>query len=181
VAGSYGGRRLAVPTGDRTRPTTDRVREALFSSLEAMMDFDGARVLDGFAGSGGLGLEALSRGAASATLIEADPKVLTILRGNVALLGAPAEVIPGKVETVLAARTPTSPYDLVFLDPPYGIEEDVLAAVLTALGTNGWLSDDPIVVVERGRRCAEPPWPTGMETMRSKRYGETTLWYGRRS
>ncbi|WP_344168261.1 16S rRNA (guanine(966)-N(2))-methyltransferase RsmD [Pilimelia columellifera] len=183
VAGVYGGRRLAVPAGDRTRPTADRVREALFSALESLVDFDGARMLDLFAGSGAVGLEALSRGAEHALLVEADPKVLRVLRENIATLGVAdvASVAAGKVQTVLAAGPPGAGYGVVFVDPPYAVDEAELDAVLAALGERDWLAPDAVVVVERSRRSPEPTWPRGVEPLSGRRYGETAVWYGRRS
>src|SRR3954467_15650634 len=117
ISGQWRGRRLVAPAGNATRPTSDRVREALFSILGAL---DGERVLDLFAGSGALGLEALSRGAASATFVERAPAALRVLRDNVADLGASAEVVAADARAHLrAARAQGAQYDLVFLDPPY--------------------------------------------------------------
>ncbi|WP_258904418.1 16S rRNA (guanine(966)-N(2))-methyltransferase RsmD [Actinokineospora sp. UTMC 2448] len=174
VAGVAGGRRLAVPPKG-TRPTADRVREALFSALEAALDLDGARVLDLYAGSGALGFEALSRGAALATLVESDRTAVKVLRDNAAALGLPgADVRPGKVATVLA-EPPPAPYDLVFADPPYALGQAELAAVLTALVGNGWAADGATVVIERDRRSGEPAWPPGFESTRTRAYGDTEL------
>lgn len=171
VGGTAGGRRLVTPPGRETRPTADRVREALFSALG---DLTGLRVLDGYAGSGAVGLEALSRGAAHALLVERDRAALTALRANVAALGLPAQVHAGDVRR-LVARPPDRPYDLVFLDPPYGEPVD---AVLTALAAHGWLAAAADVVVERRTRGADPLWPAGL-VAHARRYGDTTLWYGR--
>ncbi|GAA4420775.1 16S rRNA (guanine(966)-N(2))-methyltransferase RsmD [Actinokineospora soli] len=179
VAGAAGGRRLAVPPRG-TRPTADRVREALFSALEATLDLDGARVLDLYAGSGALGLEALSRGAALATLVESDRTAVKILRENATSVGLPgADVRMGRVATVLA-ETPSAPYDLVLADPPYALGEDDLAAVLTALVDNGWTSEGTVIVVERDRRSGPPRWPTTLTPDRSRRYGETELHWATR-
>jgi 16S rRNA (guanine966-N2)-methyltransferase len=181
VAGTAGGRRLAVPPGRATRPTSDRTREGLFSSLETLLDLDGARVLDLYAGSGAVGLEALSRGAAAATLVEADPKALKTLRENVVALGLPgATVRPEKVER-FAAGPSSEANDLVFLDPPYALAVAELHAVLADLGHNGHLVPNAIVVVERSSRDPEWVWPTTLAPLRFRRYGEGTLWYGRRS
>jgi len=177
VAGTAGGRRLAVPPGG-TRPTAERVREALFSAVGSAMDLDGARVLDLYAGSGALGLEALSRGAGTATFIESDRGALDVLRRNVAALGLPgAEVRPGKVRTVLALP-PREPYDLVLADPPYRIDGAELAEVLAALA--GWTRPGALVVIERGRRSGEPRWPAVMVPTRVRRYGDTELHWARR-
>jgi 16S rRNA (guanine966-N2)-methyltransferase len=183
VAGALGGRRLAVPAGERTRPTSDRVREALFSSLETLVDLAGARVADLYAGSGAVGLEALSRGAAHALLVEADPKVVRVLRQNIVSLGAApaARLVGGKVATVLAAGPGGEPYDVVFADPPYGVPEQEVTAMLAALVDGGWLAAEAVVVVERATRSGEPRWVPGLTGERGRRYGETTLWYGRRS
>ncbi len=173
VAGVAGGRRIAVARGDATRPTTDRVREALFSTLG---DVTGLRVLDGYAGSGALGLEALSRGAAHALLVERAPAAVTVLRANVAALGLTgAQVHAGPLGPLLAGAPP-APYDLVLLDPPYA--QDV-AADLAALVGGGWLAPGAEVVVERPVRGPEPVWPPGLSAARAKRYGATALWYVR--
>jgi 16S rRNA (guanine966-N2)-methyltransferase len=177
VAGTAGGRRLAVPPRG-TRPTAERVREALFSAVESAMDLGGARVLDLYAGSGALGLEALSRGARAATFVESDRAALDVLRRNVAALGlAGAEVRPGKVGTVLAA-SPEEPYDLVLADPPYRIGDAELGGVLAALA--GWTRAGTLVVIERGRRSGEPSWPAVMVPMKVRRYGDTELHWARR-
>lgn len=179
VAGTARGRRLTVPTGDRTRPTSDRVREALFSSLESTLGpLVGLRVLDLYAGSGALGLEALSRGAAHATLVEAEPPAVRAIRANIAAVGTDrAEVIVGRVERYVDTP-PAEPYDLVLADPPYGLPGRDLTAVLAALA-DGWLSPDALLVVERPRRGDPVEWPSGLVGVRDRRYGETVLWYGR--
>ena len=172
VAGTHRGRTLAVPRGAATRPTADRAREGLFSSLLSLLDLEGARVLDLYAGSGALGLEALSRGAATATLVESDERAVAVLHTNVARLELPATVVAEPVERFLAG--PPEPYDLVLLDPPYELDVD---PVLAALGP--WAAD--VVVAERRTRGPAPTWPPGLEPLRSRRYGEATLWYGSRS
>jgi 16S rRNA (guanine(966)-N(2))-methyltransferase RsmD len=182
IAGAWGGRRLVTPDGRDTRPTSDRVREALFSTLSTMVDLAGARVADLYAGSGAVGLEAASRGASHVLLVEAEAKAARAARANIAALGAGAAVTlaTAKVELAVAAG-PGGPYDVIFADPPYGLGDDDLAAVLAALAANGWLGEDAVLVVERATRSAEPKWPAGVTAGRSRRYGETTLWYGRRS
>jgi 16S rRNA (guanine966-N2)-methyltransferase len=179
VAGAARGRRLAVPPGQGTRPTSDRAREALFSSLESLIGaWAGRRVLDLYAGSGAVGLEALSRGAAHATLVEADPKAVRTISANVATVAVPgAEVRQGRVERVVAAELPGPAYDVVFADPPYDLADADLAAVLAALRPS--LADDAVVAVERATRGGEWRWPDGFTGLRSRRYGEATLWYGR--
>ncbi|MEV4199129.1 16S rRNA (guanine(966)-N(2))-methyltransferase RsmD [Micromonospora globbae] len=183
VAGTFGGRRIATPPGEGTRPTSDRVREALFSAVQAGTDLDGARVADLYAGSGAVGLEALSRGAAHVLLVESDPRAARVIRRNVAALGAAPVVrlVTGRVATVLAGGPEGEPYDLVFADPPYAVSDEEVAAVLTALVDHGWLAPDALVVVERSSRSGELRWVPGITGERSRRYGETTLWYGRRS
>lgn len=177
VAGSAGGRRLAVPKGDATRPTSERVREAVFSALEARGAIRGARVLDLYAGSGALGLEAASRGAASVVLVESARAAVEAARRNVtdlALLHR-VSVVLSSVERYLAA-SPTGPADLVLLDPPYAVREPELGAVLTALAGPGWLRDGALVVVERSSRSPEPTWPAGLARSAVRRYGETAVW-----
>jgi 16S rRNA (guanine966-N2)-methyltransferase len=178
VAGSAGGRRLAVPPGERTRPTSDRAREALFGTLSGLLDLDGARVLDLYAGSGAVGLEAVSRGAAAALLVDADARAAATARDNARALGLDdrATVRRDRVSRVLSG--PAEPYDLVFADPPYALADDELAAVLTLLAP-GWLAPGAVLVVERSSRGAGPRWPERVESLKERRYGEGTLWYGR--
>lgn len=182
VAGRLGSRRLVTPAGRGTRPTSDRVREALFNSVGTMMELADARVADLYAGSGAVGFEALSRGAGHVLFVESDPRAVAALRRNVAALdvAGAARLSTGTVERALAVP-PAAPYDLVFADPPYAVGEAVLAAVLAALTGNGWLADDALVVVERSTRSAAPFPVEGVDALRARRYGETTLWYGRRS
>jgi 16S rRNA (guanine966-N2)-methyltransferase len=181
VAGAARGRRLAAPAGQATRPTSDRAREGLFSTLTALRGrLAGARVLDLYAGSGAVGLEALSRGAAHALLVEAAPDVARTARVNMSTVGLPgAEVAVVRVERLVASPPPGEPYDLVFLDPPYAVTDDEVRAVLDALLTQGWLRPDAWAVVERATRGGELSWPAGYLMERSRRYGEGTLWYGR--
>ncbi|MFF8716052.1 16S rRNA (guanine(966)-N(2))-methyltransferase RsmD [Streptomyces sp. NPDC015184] len=181
IAGSAGGRRLAVPPGTGTRPTSDRAREGLFSTWEALLgSLAGVRIADLYAGSGAVGLEALSRGAAHALLVEADPKAVRAVRDNVRTLGLPgAEVRTGRAEQVAAGPAPAEPYDVVFLDPPYAVTDDDLGEILLTLRAQGWLTDDALVTVERSTRGGEFGWPEGFEALRARRYGEGTLWYGR--
>jgi 16S rRNA (guanine966-N2)-methyltransferase len=181
IAGSAGGRRLAVPPGTGTRPTSDRAREGLFSTWEALLgSLAGARIADLYAGSGAVDLEAPSRGAAHALLVEADPKAVRTVRDNVRTLGLPgAEVRTGRAEQVAAGPAPAQPYDVVFLDPPYAVTDDDLGEILLTLRAQGWLTDDALVTVERSTRGGEFGWPEGFEALRTRRYGEGTLWYGR--
>lgn len=180
IAGSAGGRRLAAPP-DGTRPTTDRVREALFSSLDALVrgEFGGwreMRVLDLFAGSGAVALEAMSRGSECATLVERDRRCLAVLRANVAAVAPRGRVISADALTWV----PTGgPFDLVYIDPPYSMADDDVRGLLARLFAQGALASDAIVVVERSHR-SESPWPAaGFVDLRERDYGDTRLWYGR--
>lgn len=174
VAGVHGGRRLQVPPGTTTRPTSDRAREGLFSSLQSLVDLDGAAVLDLYAGSGALGLEALSRGAASVTLVDDDPRAVVALRANAALFGGEATVTVTVVDTAVERflAGPPSSYDLVVVDPPYELD---VTPVLGAL--RPWVVEGGVLVVERRTRGPALPAPEGFEAERSRRYGEATLWY----
>ncbi len=177
IAGHAGGRRIAVPPSG-TRPTSDRVREALFSALEHDPGLDGAAVLDVCAGSGALGLEALSRGAADAVFVESDRRAAGVLRRNVAELGLGGRVIVGTAGTVLA-RPAERAFDVLIADPPYSVPDDEVAAWLTAAAAGGWLAVDAVVVVERSRSRDPFPWPTGFVDARDRRYGDTVLHSGR--
>ncbi|WP_371654951.1 MULTISPECIES: 16S rRNA (guanine(966)-N(2))-methyltransferase RsmD [unclassified Streptomyces] len=181
IAGRAGGRRLAVPPGNGTRPTSDRAREGLFSTWEALLGtLEGIRIADLYAGSGAVGLEALSRGASHALLVEADARAVKTVRDNVRVLGLPgAEVRNGKAEQIVAGPAPETPFDVVFLDPPYAVTDDDLREILLTLRTQGWLADECLVTVERSTRGGEFGWPQGFEPLRARRYGEGTLWYGR--
>jgi 16S rRNA (guanine966-N2)-methyltransferase len=184
IAGAARGRRLAVPPAG-TRPTSDRVREALFSAVESTLgSWAAAAVADLFAGSGAVGLEALSRGAARAVLVERDRRALDVIRRNVATVSLPgALVVADDVSRTVLAPPPGGALDLVFLDPPYDLDEHAVTAVLRALAEHGWLLEGGLVVVERSARGTAGPWPTGYEPERERRYGETVLrsalWYGR--
>jgi len=137
-------------------------------------------VLDLYAGSGAVGLEALSRGARHALLVEADPRAAGTIRSNVAALGLAerAEVARDRVERLLEHRTP-APFDVVFADPPYDLPDEELDAVLTRLVDRGWLAPGAVVVVERSSRGRAPLWPDSLAPLQHRRYGEGTLWYGR--
>ncbi|WP_409329748.1 16S rRNA (guanine(966)-N(2))-methyltransferase RsmD [Trujillonella humicola] len=180
VAGAAGGRRLAVPPSG-VRPTGDKARQALFNSLTALLDLDGAAVLDLYAGSGALGLEALSRGAAQVVLVESGPRVLPVLRANVAALGLPgARVVAGSVPAVVTGPPPAR-FDLVLADPPYATPAAEVLGVLRALAGGGWLAEEAVVVVERSSREQPWEWPTPLAGIRDRRYGEALLRYGRLS
>ncbi|OZM74210.1 16S rRNA (guanine(966)-N(2))-methyltransferase RsmD [Amycolatopsis antarctica] len=175
VAGQAGGRRLRVPAKG-TRPTSERVREALFNALDVAGELDGARVLDLYAGSGALGLEALSRGAADAWFVEADRQAAEVLRGNVAQLRLGGTVRHAGVEQVLAGQAPEA-FDLVLADPPYAVDGPALAGVLGSLAARGWIATGGLVIVERALRDGEPPWPDGFHPLRTRRYGDTALYW----
>lgn len=179
ISGTAGGRRLQTPPGSTTRPTSDRVREALFSRLEHRGLLDGTSVLDLYAGSGALGLEAASRGAAQVVLVESHRAAAKVIRANVAVIGHPAvRVVVDTVERALAAGPPAGVrMDLVLVDPPYDVSEEALAAVLHALVERGWLAPEAFVVVERSSRSPQPTWPEGLELSGEKRYGETAVWF----
>jgi 16S rRNA (guanine966-N2)-methyltransferase len=180
VAGSAGGRRLRTPTGTRTRPTSDRVKEALFSALESQLGtLAGRRFLDLFAGSGAVGLEARSRGASQVTLVERDPATAALIRANAKELGLDHVTVLVASAASVAARAPDDDaYDVCFLDPPYDTAAAELTAVLEALTASAWLGAGALVVIERSRRDGGWTWPEGFESLRSKKYGETMLWYG---
>ncbi|MBT8226392.1 MAG: 16S rRNA (guanine(966)-N(2))-methyltransferase RsmD [Dactylosporangium sp.] len=180
VAGRFGGRRLATPAGRDTRPSSDRVREGLFSALAARTDPVGARFADLYAGSGAVGLEAVSRGAAHVLLVEAAPRAARVARDNIATLGVQdtARVLVDQVER-LVTRSPDRPYDVVFADPPYTLGTEAVLTVLTLLVSERWLADDAVVVVERSVRAAPLDWVAGITSDGVRRYGETALWYGR--
>ena len=172
IAGELGGRRVAVPPKG-TRPTTDRVREALFSRLDHDDALNGSRVLDVFAGSGALGLEALSRGAQHATFVESASTAARVLQGNVRDLGvgARSRVVRERALPYLTRATET--WDLALLDPPYDIDRDELAAVLAALAPR--LAPGAPVMLEWATRAGDAPWPPQLEPTRDKKYGETRL------
>jgi 16S rRNA (guanine966-N2)-methyltransferase len=178
IAGSLKGRRLATPPGDRTRPTSDRVREALFNSLAPGGDLEGLRFADLYAGSGAVGIEALSRGADAALFVESHALTAKLLRRNLSDLAVTgAEVVAAPVEKVLQ-NAPGEPFDIVFADPPYALTDQAIADVLAALVANDWLAPDADVVVERGGKGATVPWPEKIAEDRIRRYGTTALCYG---
>lgn len=176
VAGAARGRRLTVPP-QGTRPTSDRVREALFSRLEHLDVLDGAQVADLYAGSGALGLEAVSRGAEHAVLVESSAGAVAVCRKNVAALGLPGASVHVAAERVSAwlRRAGVGELDLAFLDPPYDLGEPELADVLALLVPA--VAPGAVVVVERSARSPEPAWPAGLERFDERRYGETVVWF----
>jgi 16S rRNA (guanine966-N2)-methyltransferase len=181
IGGKAGGRRIETPRGSGTRPTSDRVREALFSTLQAHFGvFDRLGVLDLYAGSGAIALEAASRGASYVVAVEAERSTARLIERNAKALDSVVETVAQPVARFLAQPARTR-VDLVFLDPPYPLSEADLAHDLALLVEHGWLAADALVVVERGSRSPEPTWPAGIEPLpgkrRMKKYGETTLWY----
>jgi 16S rRNA (guanine966-N2)-methyltransferase len=158
-----------------TRPTTDRVRESLFNVLAARMDLHGASVLDLYAGSGALGLEALSRGATSAVLVEADQRAAAVIDKNIRALGVTGATLRrGTVAAVLAAGADAA-VDLVLADPPYEVGEAEVNEMLTALDGRGWTAEGSVVVVERPASGPELTWPDGWQQWQARRYGDTRL------
>ena len=188
ISGAAGGVRLASVPGDNTRPTTDRVKESLFSKLESYDIIRGARVLDAFGGSGALGCEALSRGAASVTLLDTYPKAVAVIRKNVAAVekamgrtgtgssgatGSAARVQQSQALTYV--KSASGPWDLVFVDPPYAMPNEQVTELLEALTPK--LAEGAVVVVERSSRDAEPVWGEGLYCFSTRQHGETVLYY----
>ncbi|MDQ0735235.1 16S rRNA (guanine966-N2)-methyltransferase [Arthrobacter agilis] len=180
ISGAAGGSTLTSVDGNGTRPTTDRVKEALFSSLESYNVVHGAHVLDLYAGSGSLGVESASRGAASVDLVESADRAAAVAQRNADLVNrvlgwTAVRVHRTKVETYLDRVAPDITWDLVLMDPPYTVREDGVLAVLAALESR--LSEGAVVVVERSARSPEPAWPAWLERFSDKKYGETRLWF----
>jgi 16S rRNA (guanine966-N2)-methyltransferase len=175
VAGAAKGRRLRTPRAG-TRPTSERAREALFGSLG---DIEGLRVLELYAGSGALGLEALSRGAAAVTFVESARAACAVLRANIAAVDLPGACLQcTSVAAFLRRETSDDAFDLVLADPPYSLGEAELARVLSDLPPR--LAPGGVVVVERSARGGEPAWPDQITPGRQRRYGDAVLWYGHR-
>ncbi|GAB3623756.1 16S rRNA (guanine(966)-N(2))-methyltransferase RsmD [Mariniluteicoccus endophyticus] len=183
IAGRARGRRLVMPDHHHTRPTTDRVREALFSALVSWADglemgaesaLESFSFLDLYAGSGAVGLEAASRGASPVWLVEADRRTADVARGNARALDLSATVTQAKVETFLAGPAPRA-FDIVWADPPYDIASGTLDAHVRLLVDGGWLARHGLVVLERSRRSEPPCWPDALGDSWERRYGETTL------
>jgi 16S rRNA (guanine966-N2)-methyltransferase len=182
IAGTARGRRLSVPAGRHTRPTSDRAREGLFGTLLTLGgDMRGLRVLDLYAGSGAVGLEALSRGAGHVLFVEADPRAARVIRDNLAAVGLPGgELVTDRVDRLLE-RGPGAGggrYDLVVADPPYRMPDAEVTGMLAGLASGGWLAPGAVVAVERATRSGAVGWPPGYLPDRSRRYGDTTFWYG---
>jgi 16S rRNA (guanine966-N2)-methyltransferase len=178
IAGRAGSLTLEVPDAG-TRPTSDRVRESLFGALESADALRGAAVLDLYAGSGALALEAVSRGAARADLVEKAPRAASVLQRNAAkvrkALARDVEITVHRASVSAYLHVPRGPFDLVFIDPPYDLAESELTTALALLAPS--LADGAIVVVERASRSPAPTLPAELTAGRSKRYGDTTLWW----
>lgn len=181
VAGRWRGRRLTVPKGTTTRPSSERVREALAASLQATGGLDGARVLDLWAGTGALGLELASRGASSAIFVEKDRTALAALRANVGTFTEAPGPLLGLIAGDVLTWVPrlTGPIDIVVADPPYDLPGADVTTVLAALVDAGVLAAHADLIVERSARSGEVDWPAPLAGTRTKRYGDTLLCYGR--
>ena len=173
VAGTVGGRRLKVPPGG-TRPTSDRVREAVFSRLDHLGIIEGAVVIDLYAGSGAFGLESASRGAETVHLVEADRAAAATCRANVSALGLSGVQVHRTTVEQFCATTPLAA-DVIFADPPYDIDDGALHVVLSAAAAH--LAEDGVLVLETTRRRGEPNWPELLELDAARTYGETSVWY----
>ncbi len=181
IAGEHKGARIFAPPGRDTRPTSDRVRENVFNIVAPWVEE--ARVLDLYAGSGALGLEALSRGAAHVRFVESDRRAAAVVRRNVEALGLGGQ--GGSAVQVSVADVPVvlrggadQPYDVVLADPPYALDDGALSAVLGALVSGGWLAPAALIVVERAARALPPAWPDGVLELTNRRYGDTAVYYG---
>ncbi len=186
IAGSRRGRRLTTPDGPATRPTSDRVREAVFTALVSWLGtvdqdpaetFAGISFLDLYAGSGAVGLEAASRGAQPVLLVERDRPTAELARGNAASTGLDVEVWAGRAEK-LASQAAASPYDIIWLDPPYDVATTTVNQTVSDLVARGWLTHNGLVVAERSTRSEALSWPSGIGETWTKRYGETTVHFG---
>lgn len=176
VAGELKGRRFDAPSGTATRPTSDRVREAMFSSLEAMGSCAGASVLDAFAGSGALSFEALSRGAHHATLVEKSRSALAVLKKNQVELGLGERVtlVAGDTTREAGRIIPGAPFSLLFLDPPYKLDQSEVRGIIENLIASGALVQDAVLVWEHSSGAC-PELPQGVSLIRERRYGDTTV------
>ena len=173
IAGRLGGRRLRVP-GEGTRPTSDRVRESVFNMLAARSDLDGVWVLDLYAGSGALGLEAISRGAAGATFVDSGRRAAVTISANVRACGvAPNATVHTRMVSAYLAGAAERRFGLVFSDPPYDLPADRIAADLALLRSH--LDDDALIVVERSTRSTGEIWPSEYEVVVDKSYGDTRV------
>lgn len=173
IAGRFGGRRIAVPD-DGTRPTSDRVREAVFNMLDARIDLDGAAVADLYAGSGALGIEALSRGAASAVFIDSRRKATSVIAANLKACGVSSgtRVLTQEVGTYLSGAG--APFDVIFMDPPYDLGTDAVQDEVRAVADR-FLAEDGLLILERSTRSARVEWPGSVDVVADKSYGDTRV------
>ena len=178
IGGDFRGRSIKVPDAE-IRPTSSRVREAIFSSVEhAVSGLDDLRVLDLFSGSGAFGIESISRGAAESVLIEKDLRAADSLHTNIANFGIKnAKVVIADVFIEVAQKSGRGTFDVVFIDPPYAVEDEQVDALIANLVENDWLNEYALIVVERGSR-SQVLWPQQVEELRKKVYGDTSIWYG---
>jgi 16S rRNA (guanine966-N2)-methyltransferase len=183
IAGSRGGQRIATPPDDRARPTTDRVREALFSAIAAWAgraaepvedSLAGLAFCDLYAGSGAVGLEAASRGATRVLLVERDPRTARLGRRNAETLGLAVDIVVSPVEQMLR-RAPPRPFDIVFADPPYDLDTPTVSTQIEQLVVYAWVSRGSLIVVERSRRTPQLIWPDSAVKSWTRAYGETIL------
>jgi 16S rRNA (guanine966-N2)-methyltransferase len=179
VAGEFKGRRIATPKGEGTRPTTDRVREALFSSLTSLagQGLGGGRALDAFAGSGALGLEALSRGVGSVTFVERDRAALSALDANIQALDVRKRVLVAAGDSQLLASRGAirgGPFSLLLLDPPYRLDAGEVGRLILQLIAHDLLEDGAVIVYEHASG-ASMDWPVGVSAVVTKRYGSTEM------
>ena len=186
VAGSAGGRRISMPRGSGTRPTTDWVREAIFSAIAAWAGraavapeeaLAGLGFCDLYAGSGAVGLEAASRGAAPVLQVEHDRRAVQHIRRSAADLGLNVTIQVGDVPSLLHRSAPDG-FDIVFADPPYDLASEILDAQLSTLVDRGWVSRPGLIILERSRRSASPNWPVSVTETWARAYGETTIYFG---
>lgn len=184
IAGEFGGRILHTLKGGATRPTSDRVKESLFSSLDSTLGgFEGLIVFDAFGGSGGLGLEALSRGASFVVFSDSSREAAATIKKNIAALkvGERTQVLPVKAEKIASMKLQQEPFDLVFLDPPYKMNNLEVIEIITSLTSAGKLSRDSHIVYERAQAQNAPKTieltGTGLSLnlLRSKKYGESMI------
>ena len=183
IGGTERGRRLAVPAHG-TRPTSDRVRESMFSSLTSLLLIEGigwpeVRVLDLYAGSGSLGLEAASRGAQHVVLVEKAHASARVIRSNIEAVGLAGVALVQTTVEALSQRNAEHAHSLVFADPPYDVTSVRLSNNLLALLNSGWIDREACVVVERSSRDLDSPFPAHWHEFDQRRYGDTVLWYGR--
>lgn len=177
------GRSLRVPAGG-TRPTSERARSGLFNRLDTLIELSGSTVLDLYAGSGAVGLEAVSRGAAAAVLVDSDRLARDAIRVNLMALpdaAARVQVMSSSVVAFLGAAhvVPGAPFDVVFADPPYTVDDTHITALLSLLALPRWTSTGAVIVLERSSRSPGPTWPARVAPLSPRKYGEGTLWYGR--